>query len=381
MNDVTVIRAKERTFQCVFPGHVNPFTWIGKSFFDLYGDYHIIRNVAYDQHQQMYMSFAILNNMNNKHSITNKNVHVEVSYERRKNNDVLRTFFLHAHGTTCQYSAISPQATFNLPPNVVVILNCNMAVTWVNNIWWSKGTNAIFESIKTNEQFQSLDTKVSYIKNIVEFFNTSIDQKQVNLQNNFCVFNSECPDVTLTFSDENMMLGLFELPFKNTPTCSMENIKMKLSDFVNCIVSEYGYQGMYSYVHKYIQDTFQIARYKGRIVLLVSSCRVLEGYPIVPQLPMLISGTPLTTDVTTQLIATVFPGVFSTGTPSYGGTYGACTLDILGKTRKLKWSKKHNTYIITYKKQVLTLFDAMMMDDDYRKYIHHPSVKKLLKKN
>ena len=265
----------------------------------------------------------------------------------------IRTFHILAHGTQCTEESCSREVitTFELPKNIVVLMNCNLTVSMgYGKLETYKDllSNNIFADIQ--KDYTTFTKKVEYIKQILEIW-------RIN-NSKLCVFKGLCPDIHLEFYDTNPSkpIWMVELPSTLNPNEYLEKNTnssvntFKLSELID----------RYTRNHKFQENNLN--------VLLVNSCRATNE-----RTAKMIStrniGIPL--DDPTDPVAHVY--IFwalwekLSGTHSLyqrGGSHIKYNMRILGRNRRL-YVKDRNIYL-KYKGKDITLLTAIKLDKTFQ---------------
>jgi hypothetical protein len=161
----------------------------------------------------------------------------------------LETIYIasHGYGKVCSLRNSSNPTHFEfekikIDNNKLVIMNCDSTVVSIdyqkngggmlrlvtgkrfsNDEQYLK--NDIFNKIE-NKYFV-LEEKIEYIKTIIDFWENS------HYNYRCCLFDTVCPDLNLTFTDEIMKLGVFKLPLKDDSESLLNINPITLGELIN----------------------------------------------------------------------------------------------------------------------------------------------------
>lgn len=122
----------------------------------------------------------------------------------------MQTTLISSHGGHCVRD--KGAAVIKLPSNVIVLMNCDNALTYsdahYDSAFWAFATdNKLHLSMAKNKI--DVNSFGKFLKGL-EPLNGMVG-KDVN---NFCVFTDKCPDLLVTFEAKNFRSGIFTLPTK-----------------------------------------------------------------------------------------------------------------------------------------------------------------------
>jgi hypothetical protein len=155
---------------------------------------------------------------------------------------MLKHYLVSAHGNQC---VCKKTTTINLPLNVMVVMNCNNGevhsdINYDTRIW----------QFATSEVLKRMNTNVCVLENFVEYKKLlgELDDivvvaddygKDVNYENKFCVYTSQCPNIEFDYGAE-FITGAYELPVQASISKGSSSYDMASSVFDKYIDFPYG---------------------------------------------------------------------------------------------------------------------------------------------
>jgi hypothetical protein len=120
------------------------------------------------------------------------------------NNSGLFTYFVSAHGNFCEHQQFG--SYIPLPPNVLVIMNCDagkMNNNLERDVWiWNTITKNFLETYRSKRISRSM---------LTEFL--TVFSSLYTETNTYCVYKNVCPNLLLSFNDDKSFIsGIYELP-------------------------------------------------------------------------------------------------------------------------------------------------------------------------
>lgn len=122
----------------------------------------------------------------------------------------MQTTLISSHGGHCIRD--KGAAIIKLPSNVVVLMNCDNALTWsdahYDSAFWAFATDTKLHLAMAKNKID-VNTFGKFLKSL-EPLNATVG----NNVNNFCFFADKCPDLLLSFEAQKFRSGIFTLPTK-----------------------------------------------------------------------------------------------------------------------------------------------------------------------
>lgn len=301
---------------------------------------------------------------------------------------LLHTYFVEAHGQSCQRETGGLEY-FILPDNVLVVMNCNSTTSYLKpSNAWNVATNEVFE--EAINMYTNLDVKVQYVNSLVDM-----------LADNFeiCVFTQKCPNVLLEFQDTQDIMGIFKLPAPRNydmPAYIQDSVNLLKGIFVHQCVDDKISRSDYSIVsqseaykecEEIKPETSSLSKvltlksvcsyYGSQLdfhVLIVSACR--GGLSTVVN-----DGVKLNKGDYSLLFKKLYFKLFGYNDRLLKLERRVTVLEnvrnqegghrkpfhynyhVLGKNRKVRWSNTLHTLALTYQGKVITLEEALKLDE------------------
>jgi len=122
----------------------------------------------------------------------------------------MQTTLISSHGGHCVRD--KGAAVIKLPDNVIVLMNCDNALTWsdeyYDSAFWAFATDTKLHLAMAKNKID-VNSFGKFLKGL-EPLNGTVG----NNVNNFCVFADKCPDLLFTYEAKSFRSGIFTLPTK-----------------------------------------------------------------------------------------------------------------------------------------------------------------------
>lgn len=146
----------------------------------------------------------------------------------------MQSTFITSHGSHCIGG--KGAHVFKLPPNVIVLMNCNNATTYTSSYFeskfWAFASDAKLHLAMAKKKLD-VNAFGKYLLSL-EKFNDYVNGEK----NTFCIFADKCPDLLFTFEEDMFRSGIFQLPA--TVTVKEKKNKKVITKLTSAMFQKYG---------------------------------------------------------------------------------------------------------------------------------------------